>query len=76
MVSSTETETMRAAPQNGKAILYFRRHSRHFEQWTIVDGRRIDLPDLVNPELNEPGLCLTHWPSRRIVIFDEAVESD
>lgn len=63
-----------ALPQNGKAILYFRRHSCHFEQWAIVNEKRVDLPDLVNPKLSEPGLCLTHWPTRRCVVFDEVIE--
>lgn len=57
-----------------KRILYFTCHSDRFEQWTIVDGRRIDLPDLMDPKSSTPGLYMIHWPSRKYVMFDEAVE--
>lgn len=57
-----------------KRILYFTHHSDHFEQWTIVDGRRVDLPDLMDPKSSTPGLCMTHWPTRRYVMFDEVIE--
>ncbi len=57
-----------------RRILYFTRHPDHFEQWTIVDGGRIDLPNLAKSTPGMPGLILTHWPTRRYVEFDEAVE--